>query len=278
MRRLALRAAIVLGVLAVVSLVAHAFGRHKDVRQRIGQHVNQALDAVKATPAQRNSVHAAVQEVIRTADEAFGSTGMPDFEQILDQFSRPRLDSHAIDALKSRRDARHKKLADALTQAFYDVHDALTAQQRLQLLDYARGRGDGRHMKRFKQTLMEGFVNAEVEDVLDQLSATEAERKVVHEARDEVLAAIQQAHATKQASIDELSNLFRGDTVDKAGLARFRADKEAQLRTVQDAVEHALTQLHAGLSAEHRQKLVELVRARCDRAKHAAEHPSEESF
>jgi hypothetical protein len=278
MRRSTLRAVIIVGVLVAVSLVAHAFGRHKDMRQRIGQHVNQALDAVKATPAQRNSVQAAVQEVIRTAEDAFGGSGMPDLDQIIDQFSRPRLDGRAIEAIKGRRDARHKKLADALTQAFYDVHDALTAQQRQQLVDYARGRAEGRHMKRFKQTLMEGFINAQVEDVLEQLGANEAERKVVHDARDEVLAAIQKAHATKQASIEELANLFRGDTVDKTGVERFRTDKEAQLKAVQDAVEHAITQIHAGLTPEHRQKLVELVRARRDRAKNAKEHPTQDTF
>src|SRR4051794_36615193 len=90
MHRFALRAVVVLGVLAVISLAAHAFGRHKDMRQRIGQHVTKALDAVKATAAQRNSVQAAVQEVIRTAEEVFGSAGTPDLEQILDQFSRTR--------------------------------------------------------------------------------------------------------------------------------------------------------------------------------------------
>jgi hypothetical protein len=255
---------------------ALAFGHRKDVRAKIGQSVKQALDAVKASPAQRNQIQAAIDQVARTAEEAFGGAqGMPDFDELLDAFSRSRLDPRAIDALKLKRETRQKKLADALTQAFYDVHDALTRDQRSQLTDYARGRVEGRHMHAFKQKLIDGFVNATVEDLLEQLAADEHERQVVHGARDEVLAAIHAAQDTKQASLDQLTALFRGDALDRAGVARFRAEKEAQVRAIADAVEHALTQVHDGLSADHRTKLVELMRARRERARHAPSSPDE---
>jgi len=272
-KKIAYRVAVLALVLAAgffATRTALAFGRHRDARAKVGQQVSLALDAVKATQAQRTAVQAAVGEVMRSVEEAFGGTqGLPDFEEVLALFSRDRLDVRAFDALKVKRDARHKKLADALSQAFYDVHDALTREQRQQLLDYARGRVEGKHMRAFKQTMMTGFVHATVDDMLDQLSADEHERQVVHAAQDEVLAAIGKAHATKQASIEQIATLFRGDTVDKTAFASFRAEKEAQVHAIADVIEHAITEVHDGLSAEHRQKLVELVRARRDHARHA---------
>jgi Spy/CpxP family protein refolding chaperone len=277
------RVALVLGVTVLgffAARAALAFGRHRDVKARISQQVNLALDAVKATQAQRGAVQAAVGEVLRTAEEAFGGAqGLPDFDEVLDLFARDRIDARAIDAIRAKREVRHKKLANALTQAFYDVHDALTREQRQQLLDYARGRAsEGKHMRAFKQTLVSGFVHAQVEDVLDQLAADEHERKVVHTAEDEVVAALQKAQETKQASIDQLATLFRGDAIDGAELGRFRAEKEAQVHAITAVVEHAITQIHDGLSAEHRQKLVALVRAKHDRARQARGAAIEQGF
>lgn len=242
---------------------AYAFGKRKDVRTRIGQNVKQALDAVKATAQQRADVEKEISEVLRTAEDAFGGTqGMPDVDDILNVFQRDQIDARAVGAIKSRRDARHTKLADALTQAFCDVHATLTAEQRQQLTDYAKGKIEGKHIRAFKQRLIDGFMNATIEDLLDQLDATASEREVAHAARDEIIGAIRQAQATQQASLERLSGLFRGEAVDKAELARFRTEKEAQLRTVTDAFEHAITRVHDGLTPPHRQKLVDLVRAR----------------
>jgi len=242
---------------------SYAFGKRKDVRTRIGQNVKQALDAVKATAQQRADVEKAISDVLRTAEDAFGGTqGMPDVDDILNIFQRDQIDTRAVAAIKSRREARHTKLADALTQAFYDVHDALSVEQRQQLTDYARGKVEGKHIRAFKQRLIDGFMNATIEDMLDQLDAAASEREAAHAARDEVIGSIRQAQMTQQASLERLSGLFRDDAVDKAELARFRTEKEAQLRTVTDAFEHAIARVHAGFSAPHRQKLVEIVRAR----------------
>jgi hypothetical protein len=109
---------------------------------------------------------------------------------------------------------------------------------------------------------MDGFITIVIEDLLEQLNASQAERDAAHRARDTVVGAIRQAQTSLQASIEQLSSLFRGETIDKAALASLRADKEGQVRAVTTACEQALTELHAAFTPEHRLKLVELVRAR----------------
>ena len=230
----------------------------------MNQHVDKALDAVKASAVQRDQVHAAIGEVMRTLDDTFGH-GLPDVDEALTLFTRDRLDPQALASLQQRRDARHKKIADALVQAFYDVHDALTHDQRQQLVDFAHENAEGRHMKSFKQTMLKGFVSAQLEDMLDQLDANETERKAVYAARDEILSAVGQLHDKKAASVAEVATIFRGDTIDKAAVAKFRADKEADLRALTQTIEHALAEVHAALTPAHRQQIVELIRARRDR-------------
>jgi Spy/CpxP family protein refolding chaperone len=259
-----LKSALIVVLAFATARTVLAFGRHRDACAKVNQRVDKALDAVKASAVQRNQVHAAITEVMHTIEDSFGH-GLPDLDEALALFTRDRIDPQALASLHQRRDARHSRIADSLVQAFYDVHDALTHDQRQQLVDYAHERAEGRHMKNFKQSMVNGFVSAQLEDMLDQLDASETERKAVYAARDEILGAWSQLREKKAASVAEVTTLFRSDTIDKEAVARFRAAKEVDVRALTQTIEHAVAEVHAALTPTHRQQLVELIRARRDR-------------
>jgi hypothetical protein len=259
-----------LGLAAFLMFTASgAFASKRVGRARIGRELTHALDAAKATAAQRKQVEGVVEEVERRAEAMMN--GKADIDTLIDIFAQDRIDDHAVEAIKSRREASTHKLADALTQAFCQVHDALSHDQRQQIVDYARGKAEGKNMRTFKAKLMTGLVSAQIEDTLDQLVATDDERKVAHAARDEVLAAVTELQAHQESTVAQLSSMFSSDTVDKAAVAHFQAEKEADLHTLTNVIQHAIVSLHDSLSPAHRQKLVEIVRAR--RAHHMPHAP-----
>jgi hypothetical protein len=239
---------------------ADALASKRVGRARIGRELTHALDAAKATSAQRKQVEGIVEEVERRAEAMMN--GKADIDTLIDIFAQDRIDDHAVEVIKTRRETSTHKLADALTQAFCEVHDALSRDQRQQVVDYARGKAEGKNMRSFKAKLVSGLVSAQIEDTLDQLVATDEERKVAHAARDEVLAAVTELQAHQESSVAQLSSLFSSEKVDKAAINRFQTEKEADLRTLTNVIQHAIVSLHDTLSPAHRQKLVEIVRAR----------------
>jgi len=265
-----------IGLAACLTLGASdAFASKRVGRARIGRELTHALDAAKATAAQRKQVEGVVEEVERRAEAMMN--GKADIDTLIDIFAQERIDDHAVEAIKTRREASTHKLADALTQAFCEVHDALTQAQRQQVVDYARGKAEGKNMRSFKAKLMTGLVSAQIEDTLDQLVATDEERKVAHAARDEVLAAVTELQAHQESTVARLSSLFNSDKVDKAALEGFQKEREADLHALTNVIQHAVVSLHDALSPAHRQKLVEIVRAR--RAHHVPHAPDpEEGF
>ncbi len=254
----------ILAVSATRAPTAHAFGRKADVRTRIGQQVDKALKIVKASKDQRAQVQLAMAEVLRLADDMFGGPHgmMPELDEVLAIFAGDQVDERAVQSVKTRRDARHHRLAEALERAFHKVHAALSSEQRNKLADHARGQVTGPHMRAFKEKVIDGFVNAQVEDVLDQLGASQAERQAAHQARDRVLDAIRALRGSRSASVEELASIFRGDPLDKAALSQFRSVQEDHLRVLGELFGSALTELHDALTPAHRKQVVELVRAR----------------
>ena len=251
---------------AVTAAVAAspALAGPRDPRSRMTGAVDDAMAAVNATDTQRQQVREAVADVLRTAHDAFGSHpgSSPEMDELLRIFAADKLDTDAIASLRAKRQTRHKQLADAVVEAFAEVHGALSREQRQQLTDYAKGKVQGRHMKAFKTKLMSGFVNAQIEDVLGQMGASESERTGVHSARDQVMHAVEALHAGRDARLDELTRLFRDPAVDRAALSRFRAETESEVNGVVEAIDEAVHALHATLTPAHRQQLVQLIRER----------------
>src|SRR5258706_9031478 len=95
---------------AAIGIGAHAFAHGPGGgRRHLERRVDGALDAVKATPEQRASIHAAVEHVMATISETHKSRGAG-FEEALTLFTADKLDAAAIATHRTEHEAAAKKI------------------------------------------------------------------------------------------------------------------------------------------------------------------------
>ena len=257
-----------LALVALVATFAHAWEHHargpEHLRRRAAARIDAALDAVKASPAQRTLVHAAADHVFAAFEAAHGDHHA-EMQEALDLFAADRLDPAAVAAHRARKEADLKKVGDALVQAIYDVHDALTAPQRQALVAHLRAEhaGHGRDHG-FGEKMMKAMIKSRIDDALDEIKASEAQRAKVRAAGDQLLASFAAARPDAGA-FEPLLALFTADPLDAAALASLRAEHEARFQKVADAVVAAVTEVHDTLSPEQRRQVVAWVRAHAHR-------------
>jgi Spy/CpxP family protein refolding chaperone len=110
---------------------------HAMMRRMAEGRVEEALDAVRATPEQRTAIHAAVDQAIASVEETFRDRGA-DLRQAVALFAEERIDAERVAALRATHQARLARAGDAIAQAFEEVHDALTHDQRVALAGWVR--------------------------------------------------------------------------------------------------------------------------------------------
>ena len=121
---------------------AHHWGHHGAMHGPIMRRVataivDDALDAVQATPEQRAAAHAARDRVLAAVEEHQKGRGAR-MQEVLALFEGDSLDPARVAAFRRTVEDEHRKIADAVSQAFADVHQTLTPAQRKQLADYVR--------------------------------------------------------------------------------------------------------------------------------------------
>ena len=104
--------------------------------------VDDALDAVKATPEQRAVARAARDRVLAAVEEHQKGRGAR-MDEALALFEGDALDAARVATFRRSVEDEHTKIADAVSQALVDVHQALTPAQRKQLADYVRSHRHG---------------------------------------------------------------------------------------------------------------------------------------
>ena len=113
------------------------------VKHMVSERVDDMLDQIHATAAQRTTVTAAVERVFAAI-----SDGMSDhashFDEAIAVFTADKIDAAKIAALQAER-GRHKmqKVGDTIVQALTEVHDVLDAGQRQQVADFVRSHHPG---------------------------------------------------------------------------------------------------------------------------------------
>jgi Spy/CpxP family protein refolding chaperone len=254
-----------LAALAAVALFgAHAWARHHGgphmFKTLVTAHIDEALEAAKATPPQKDAIHAAVDHVFAALKEGHQDRAA-EMEQALSLFQADKLDPKAVAAHRAGREAEMKKVGDAIVQAAYDAHDTLTAEQRRAVADYVRAnRPDKNRFGGVKERFINKMVEERTNAALDAISATPAQRTLVAAARDRVLSAMKDTHADHGAQMEKLLALFTADKVDSAQVEALRAEHLAKMHKVGDAVVGALSDVHDALSASQRKALVDFVR------------------
>jgi Spy/CpxP family protein refolding chaperone len=237
-------------------------GAHRWFRAHLDAHIDDALDAVKANAAQRRAVAAARDHVLAVADET-RKARFADAEGALELFGADRIDNQLVEAARARHQAQVARLGDAIVQAFYDVHDAFTPAQRRALADYVRDelpKGGGKRGG-LRERIVRRILDAKVEEALDYLNATAAQRQKIAAVKDRTIDAIQAERPDHAALVERVLTLFTADTIDKQAVAALRADAEARLGRVADSVVKAFVDVHDTLDAAQRKQAVTRLRA-----------------
>jgi Spy/CpxP family protein refolding chaperone len=257
---------IALGVVGLVASAAHAWNQHHRgpdfFRSHVSAKVDQALDsAPDVSIAQRSAVHAAVDHVFDVLAANHAARGA-EMQEAIALFEADRIDPAAVAAHRARKEAELNQVGDALVQALYDAHDALTAPQRQAIVAWAKSQhtehgGDrGNHDK-----WMKAMIQTRVDGALDEIKATPEQRAKVNAAKDRVIAAFREAHGDRGQDFDTLLQLFAADQVDAAKIRELRAEHLQRMHQVGDAIVQSVTDIHDALSATQRQALVAYVKA-----------------
>ena len=117
---------------------AHAGGRHADFFQKMMlSHIDDALGQAKATDAQKNAIHQAVERVLATVQEN-QKQRQAEMADALALFAAPKLDQAKVGELRARREAAARRTGDTIVQAITTAHDTLSPQQRRVVADFVR--------------------------------------------------------------------------------------------------------------------------------------------
>ena len=140
-------AAVVAGIVAVGSAVAFSQpdgGRQAFMKRMASAWIDGALDSAQVTPDQRVAVHAARDRAFAALEQHQRDRG-PRMQRALALFEADRLDPVQIEAFRAAREAEHREIGDAISQALLDVHGVLTPAQRHAVAEYVRTHAPHRH-------------------------------------------------------------------------------------------------------------------------------------
>ena len=115
----------------------HTGTGHPIMRRVAAAIVDDALDAIQATPEQRATAHAARDRVLAAIQDHRQQHGAR-MQEALALFEGDALDPARVAAFRRGVEEEHRKIADAVSQALADVHGTLTPVPRRQLADYVR--------------------------------------------------------------------------------------------------------------------------------------------
>jgi hypothetical protein len=248
-------------VFAAAKAVAHGRrGHHGMMKAMVSAHIDQALDAAKATGVQKAAVNAAADHVFAAFQDG-KKDHAAELEQALALFEADKLDNQAIAAHRARHEAEAKKIGDAVVQAVFDAHAALTPPQRRAVVEYVRAHKPAGHDKGLKKAFIKHMIEGRIADALDAIKATAAQRGTVDAAKDRVIAAFEASHQDRPADLERVLALFAADRIDPKQVDALRAEHQDKMRKIADVIVSAVTDVHTSLDSGQRKALAGFVRA-----------------
>ena len=120
---------LVAAVVVTGALTLTAFRHHGDPARFVANHVDDMLDDVKATDAQRQQIHAVVDKVVADG-KALHASHADTKKQLLAQWQADQPDAAQVHSIVDSRVDSMKRFADEVTDAVLQVHGILTPDQR----------------------------------------------------------------------------------------------------------------------------------------------------
>jgi Spy/CpxP family protein refolding chaperone len=116
----------------------HGGGMGHPIARRVAAAiVDDAMDAIKATPQQRTVANAARDRVL-AAFQQHQQGRATRAQDVIALFEADQIDPARVAAVRRSVEDEHRKIGDAISQALADVHAVLTPDQRKQLAEYVR--------------------------------------------------------------------------------------------------------------------------------------------
>lgn len=242
---------------------ARAYAQHHPCGGFFAHHIQQqiqgALDAAKATPEQRAAVDAA-REHVMAAFQASQTARQADLEDALAIFSADTLDPQALAQHRARREAEGIKVGDAIVQALYDTHDALTPPQRQAVADYVRAQA-AEHERSGPPPFVKKMIEHRVEVALDEIKATPEQRQKLLQVKDRLMQSFVEGRPEHKAQMEQALTIFVQDKIDPAKVQALRDTHQARAKQMGDTIVQAFTDVHDILTRDQRALLVAWVRA-----------------
>jgi len=145
-RRTILGSLAVVGVGLIGAVAAFAqgggHGRPAMMKRMVSAMIDEALEPANVTADQRAKIYAARDRVFTTM-EAHRQTRGAHMNEVLALFESDTVDPGRVAAFRAQREAEHRQVADAISQAITDVHDVLTPAQRKVVADWIRANRPG---------------------------------------------------------------------------------------------------------------------------------------
>jgi Spy/CpxP family protein refolding chaperone len=114
--------------------------------------------------------------------------------------------------------------------------------------------GGGRH------AIMKRMIAAAVDEALDEAKVTPDQRAQITQIRDRALAAVEQAHGSRHAHLEEGLRLFEADQVDPARVEAFHRQADEERQRMRDAIHQAIVDVHGVLTPVQRRAVADFVR------------------
>ena len=130
--------ALLVGVLGIAGTAVAAGAHHMRgalLKNRIDARVNAALDAIEATPQQREVAQQAEADIL-SAIQAKHEANRGAHQALLTAFTADNFDAHALQSFADARAQDVKDLATVVIPSLQKVHDSLTPAQRSKLVEY----------------------------------------------------------------------------------------------------------------------------------------------
>jgi Spy/CpxP family protein refolding chaperone len=137
-------AVVAVGLVTSVAAFAHGGGpgRPAVMKRFVSAMIDDALAPANLTAEQRTQIYAARDRAF-AAVEAHRQTGGTHLEEALALFEADTVDPGRVATFRAQREAEHRQVADAMSQALVEVHDVLTPAQRKAVADYVRAHRRG---------------------------------------------------------------------------------------------------------------------------------------
>jgi Spy/CpxP family protein refolding chaperone len=129
--------AVVLGTAGAAVAAGIHHGRAGFMKDRIAARVEKALDAIQATPQQREVVQQAENDIVN-AIQAKMQARRGGHQALVQAFTADNFDTQAFQAFADARAQDVKDLASVIIPSLQKVHDALTPEQRAKLGELAQ--------------------------------------------------------------------------------------------------------------------------------------------